>query len=183
MGFFGPDAENVTETRAMSMAANILSSRMVKTIREEKNLVYSIVAQSAPNRTLPGFGMFAAGAPAEPENATPLASTINEMFDEFAKNGPTDEEIAVAKKQVANQLDETMKQAGFWTSATANLDYHGSKLDDVVGAPAAYQALTADQVHKVFAKYCKDDAKSTFIVRPSGNSKGNSKGHDEDEGG
>ncbi len=106
-GFFGPDAKNIADVRAMSMASNILSTRMVKTIREEKNYVYSISSSVQPGRTLPGFGMFSAGAPAEPGNATPLATIIQEMFDEFAAKGPTEAEITVAKKQYENAMKDS----------------------------------------------------------------------------
>jgi predicted Zn-dependent peptidase len=170
-GFFGPDAANVAEVRAMQMAGNILSTRMVKTIREEKNLVYSIGSTFQPGRVLPGFGMFSAGAPAEPRNATALAETINRMFADFAASGPTEEEVAVAKKQFAKSLDESMVTAAFWMGATATLDYHGSQLDDAVGAPRAFQAITAEQIHKTFAKYCTETNRATFIVRPSETSK------------
>jgi zinc protease len=166
-GFFGPDATNVPDVRALQMAGNILSSRMVKTIREEKNLVYSIGAQVQPGRALPGFGMFLAAAPAEPKNATPLADTVHEMFMEFAKNGPTEGEMTVAKKQFANAITESMKTAGFWSGVTETIDYHGAKLDNAVDAPAAFQSLTAQQVHAAFAKYCTEANWVSLIVRPS----------------
>lgn len=165
-GFLGPDATNVADSRAMQVASRILSTRMVKVIREEKNLVYSIGASFQPGRALPGFGMFGAGAPAEPQNADPLAATIMEMFAEFAKTGPTEEEMTVAKKQFATELERSMKEAPFWLGATTAIDYHGTKLDDVLGAPEAYQALTAEQVHTTFAKYCKPESSMTIILKP-----------------
>jgi zinc protease len=167
VGFFGPDADNIPDVRAMQLAANILSTRMVKTIREERNLVYSISAASQPGRTLPGFGIFSAGAPAEPGNATPLAATINEMLAEFAAKGPTDDEVVVAKKQMANALAEQMKTSAFWLAATTAMDYRNAKLDDAIAAPQQFQSVTPKQIKDTFAKYFKDESRFTLTIRPA----------------
>jgi len=47
-GFFGADLRDVRDTRLLNMAARILSTRMAKTIREAKQLVYSIGPRRIP---------------------------------------------------------------------------------------------------------------------------------------
>jgi zinc protease len=167
VGFWGPDIQNVRDTRLMSMASRILSSRMIKTIREDKQLVYSIGAQSIPGTEFKGYGRFLAAAPTATEKTGELAKVINEMYTEFAKTGPTAEELDVAKKQMANQLDESMEQPSFWLQRMANLTYRGLNMDDAVNAPAAIQAFTADQIRDAFASYFKPEHVMTFIVKPA----------------
>ncbi|MBX3358239.1 MAG: insulinase family protein [Phycisphaeraceae bacterium] len=166
-GFFGPDADNIPDARAMDMAAKILSTRMIKQIREEQALVYSIGAQSQPARVVPGLGLFFAFAPTKPEKVPALEAALKEVFDEFAKTGPTEEEMVVAKKQFANTFDESMKQPQFWLGETAAMDYRSANLNDVVSAPEAFQAMTADQVHQVFSKYYKPEAQLMISLSPS----------------
>src|SRR5262245_3539160 len=99
-GFFGVDLPNVRDTRLLNVASRVLTTRMTKTIREEKQLVYSIGASSEPAIIYPGFGFFAAVAPTDPGKARMLAVAVEDMYAEFAKDGPTDDELAVAKRQM-----------------------------------------------------------------------------------
>lgn len=165
-GFFAADAKNVRDARLMEMAARLVSTRLVKIIREEKQLVYSISAATRPGTTYPGWGQFTAQAPTAPDKADKLGPALDEVYDAFAKSGPTDEELTVARKQFANQMEETMKQPGFWTARLATLSYRGSSLDDTMDAPAAFQKFTADEIRECFAKYYKPESRFRFAIKP-----------------
>ncbi len=166
-GFYGADAENLVDSRRLTMASRVITTRFIKKIREEEQLVYSIGAQNQPARTLPGFGLFFAAAPTEPGKVPALASRLDEMYAEFAKDGPTEEEMEVGKKQMANTFDEQMKEPGFWGGMMSDMDYRARTLDDVLGAPAFYQGMTAAQVKEAFVKYYNDTSKVRVIVRPA----------------
>lgn len=166
VGFFGTDAQNTRDVRLLRTAARVLTSRMVKEIREEKQLVYSIGTQSQPASEYPGFGLFLAAAPTEPGKTDALAAAVLSMYQAFAKDGPTEEEMEKARKQTANELDESMKEPSFWVGRTATMDYRGLKLDDAVNAPAAYQAQTAAEVKEAFNRYFRPETTMTFVVKP-----------------
>ena len=85
-------------------------------------------------------------APTDPGKAQALAAAVEDMYAEFAKDGPTADELAVAKRQMTNLLDEILKDPGFWSSRLAALDYRGQRIDDLLGARAAYEGFTADEV-------------------------------------
>ncbi|HET7339961.1 MAG TPA: insulinase family protein [Methylomirabilota bacterium] len=165
-GFFGADLRDVRDTRLLNLAARILSTRMLKTIREERQLVYSIRASSEPAVVYPGFGLFVALAPTDPGKAPVLASAVEDMYAAFAKDGPSGEELAVAKKQMGNLLDEIMKTPDFWSSRLASLDYRGLTLDDLLQAPAEYQRFTAEEIRQAFARYDRPDARFRFVITP-----------------
>jgi zinc protease len=165
-GFFGADLRDVRDTRLLSLAARVLTTRMTKTLREDKQLVYSIGASSEPAVVYPGFGLFAAIAPTDPGKAPALAAAVEEMYADFAKDGPTPDELAVAKKQTANFLDETFKTPNFWLSRLSTLDYRGLGLDDLLDAPAQYQRFTAQEVQDAFGRYNRPDARFRFVITP-----------------
>ena len=167
VGFYGPDATNLADSRAMDMAARVISSRMVQEIREKAQLVYSISASSSPGTTYPGFGLFRSGAPTQPEKADALAAKITEMFDAFAKEGPTEDEMKIAKGQIANTLDEAMKEPDFWMNVIETMTFDGRKIDDVIATPAAMQAMTAAQVKETFAKYYSKENTVTVMLKPT----------------
>jgi zinc protease len=165
-GFFGADLRDVRDTRLLSMAARVLTTRMTKTLREDKQLVYSIGASSEPAVVYPGFGLFTAIAPTDPGKAPVLAAAVEDMYVEFAKDGPTPDELAVAKKQIANFFDETLKTPNFWLSRLSTLDYRGLGLDDLLDAPAQYQRFTAPEIQDAFGRYNRPDASFRFVITP-----------------
>jgi zinc protease len=165
-GFFGADLRNVRDTRLLFLAARVLSTRMYKTIREEKGLVYSIGASSEPAVVYPGFGLFAAIAPTDPGKAPALAAEVEAMYTAFEKDGPTADELVVAKKQMTNLLDELMRTPDFWRSRLSTLDYRGQSIDDLLDAPAQYQGFTGEEVQEAFAKYHRPDTRLRFVITP-----------------
>jgi zinc protease len=166
-GFYGCDQSNRPDARAMSMAARVLSMRMVKEVREEAQLVYSIGAGSRAATTYPGFGVFSAAAPTEPSKAPALVAKLREMYTTFAKGGPSEEEMTVARKQTANTFETSMEDPGYWSGRMQQLDFRGNSLDDILSEPDAYQTITGDQVRAAFAKYCTPDAQITVVVTPT----------------
>ena len=165
-GFFGADLRNIRDTRLLNMAARVLSTRMHKTIRQDKQLVYSIRASSDPAVVYPGFGFFVAIAPTEPVKAQALAAAVEDTYAEFAKDGPTPDELAVARKQMENLLDEEMKTPDFWLGRLANLDYRGLGLDDLLQAPSQYQQFTAKEIQEAFVRHDRPEARFRVVITP-----------------
>ncbi len=166
-GNFGTSAENVRDRRALNLAAQILSTRLIERVREAEAQVYSIQAISQPGTEFPELGIFVAFSQTGPENGPRLASVIHEMFAAFAESGPSAEEVETARSQVLNTYDEQVKQPRFWTSELAALDYRARGLDDLVEAPEQYRAMTEADVHSIFRKYYAEDSKITVVVAPA----------------
>lgn len=165
-GFYSADDTNRADARAMAVAARILSTRMVKEVREDLQLVYSISAGSRPATTYPGFGMFSAGAPTDPSKVSALVEKLASMYKAFAESGPTEEELEIAKKQFANTLDEQMKDPGFWSGRLNQMTFRDVDLDEVLRDPEAYQALTAAQIRETFARHYGPEHAVVVVVRP-----------------
>ncbi|MCC6677966.1 MAG: insulinase family protein [Phycisphaerales bacterium] len=164
-GFGGPDAADLKDVRLMTMAAKILTTRMVKEVREEAQLVYSINANCSPGEIYPGYGLFFTAAPTDPQKVDRLVEKLESMFDTFAKDGPTDDEVTVAKKQQANLLDESMKTPPFWSSQVSALTYRGRNLDDVLAGPAAYESMTASEIREAFTRYHTPNSRIRAVLR------------------
>jgi zinc protease len=165
-GFYGADETNRHDVRALNMSSRILSTRMVKQVREEAQLVYSIGATNRAGSTFPGFGAFSASAPTDPDKAAALVSKLSSMYQAFAKDGPTSEELDVAKKQYATTYAEQLKEPSFWSGRLQQLTFRGITLDELAEEPQAYQDLTAEHVKSVFARYYSKESSMTVVVRP-----------------
>jgi zinc protease len=152
-GFVAAEGRNAHDRRALTLASQILSTRLVKHIREDRGLVYSIRARYQPSWIYEDSAQFSAGAPCDPANARMVAEEIHRLFEEFATNGPTDGELSNAKKQVANNLDTGMKEPSYWWRILQYHDLHGRDLAEEKIEREAYESYTAGQVRGVFQKY------------------------------
>lgn len=166
VGMYGTDGSNLRDARVLSMAGQVLSTRMIRRVREAEQLVYSIRAVSVPSEAYPGFGLFYAASPTEPAKAERLVAVLREMLSEFAEKGPTQDEIDVARGQILNTLEERMREPAFWQDALGEMSYRGVTLDDVLREPAEFASFTKEQVHEVFRRYHKPEAMLTFVVTP-----------------
>ena len=166
-GFVGVDATD-PDRRPLSLAASILSDRMVRQLRFDQQLVYSISCRSTPASGLPGTGTLAASSTTDPKNADRLAEEIVDDIRQIAADGPTADELATAQKQVANHMAEQLADPGFWLAQTAEMAYRRRPLADLEQLPRAYQSITADQVRNA-ARRCVSDARLIRLeVRPDG---------------
>ncbi|MCA9285760.1 MAG: insulinase family protein [Phycisphaerales bacterium] len=170
VGFYGPDQTDRAAARAMAMAARILSMRMVKEVREEAQLVYSIGASSRAGSTYPGFGVFSASAPTEPAKADALVAKLQSMYTTFAESGPSEDEMETAKKQVANTFSEQVRQPSYWLGRLNEMTFRGVTLDEILSEPDAYQAVTAAEVRETFRQFYTSQDPIVVVVRPDDSS-------------
>lgn len=167
-GFVAAEGRNTNDRRALALASQIMSTRLVKSIREDQGLVYSIRASYQPSWIYEDSAQFSAGAPCDPAKAKMVTEEIHKMFAAFAENGPTDEELANAKKQVANNLDTAMKEPSYWWRILQHYDLHGRDLAVEKTEKEAYDGYTAGQVRAVFRKYYELPRQFSVSAVPTG---------------
>ncbi|MBN2445518.1 MAG: insulinase family protein [Phycisphaerae bacterium] len=166
-GFVAAEGRAVQDRRALELASQILSTRLIKSIREDQGLVYSIGAMYRPSWIYDDSAQFMAGAPCEPGKAELVAEQVHAMFDEFAEQGPTEEELSNAKKQVANNLDTQMREPGYWADILEHYDLHGRSLADEKVEKEAFEAITGDQVRDAVRKYNQPARRFTVTAVPT----------------
>jgi zinc protease len=153
-GFMSCNATDVVDLRALNLAANILDSRLIKRVREELGLVYSIGARQRPQPAYDDSGIFMSGAPCAPDRPEEVTREVSALYQAMADSGPTAEELENAKKQILNHLDTQLREPSYWSNQLQSLDLHKLKLENLKNIPEAYQAFTPEQVQEAFKKYC-----------------------------
>lgn len=167
VGMFGADASDADAARTLDVAAQALTTRLVREVREEEQLVYSIRALHTPAEAYSGFGLFYAATTVEPARADALRDRLTEAFEAFAEAGPTESEMEVARAQMLNMLDEKMREPEFWARVLADQTYRGRNLDDVAQAPQRLRAVTRERVHGAFRDAWRPQGRFTFVIRPA----------------
>jgi predicted Zn-dependent peptidase len=97
--------------------------------------------------------LFLTAAPCDPDNAQKVVDEAKTIFEAFAKEGPSAEELENAQKQIANNLDTQMREPRYWLSILQNFTFHEMRLEDQKNQKEAYNNYTAKQVQAVFKKY------------------------------
>ncbi len=152
-GFIGPQADNYHDARALELASKTLDSRLIKRVREDLSLVYSIGVQNAPSEVYRDAGMFLTGAPCAPNTPARVIEEIRKIFAEFGKNGPSEKELANAKKQVLTHYDTQVKEPSYWVGVLAHANLHHVNMDEVRRTRETMEKLTGEDIRDVFAKY------------------------------
>ncbi len=152
-GFFGAERDDVLNQQLLTIAARVLTNRMIEVVREKEQLVYSIGATSSGALEFPGYGTFWALSYTDPAKLDALQETLRGMYAGFAESGPTEDEMQTVRRQIDTALDERMLEPAFWTGVLAGLTFRNTRLQDVVDAPAAYQAHPGAAVREAFASF------------------------------
>ncbi len=165
-GFVGCGRLDVRERRAQELVSQTLTSRLIKRIREEAQLVYSINADNRVMESYNDSSLFYTGAPCDPEKVDDVVKEAEAIFAAFADSGPTPEELENAKKQIVNNLDTTMKEPRFWWGLLQHLDTRRLSLDDYRKVKEDYQSYTAEELCDVFRKYYKPERTFSVVAEP-----------------
>ncbi len=166
LGFHGPSLRETGDAYALSMAAAILgggrSSRLYRSIREEKGLVSSISASFLP---LTDEGVAMVRVVASPENHEMAKSAVRKEIKTFLEEGPTEEEMKRARTMIASSLLFSMEgasgrrdQYGYFGVAD-NLGYLRGYLEGI-------QTVTIDEVTEISRKYLSSDDFLWAVLRP-----------------
>ncbi len=152
-GFLGSEGRQALDTQALGLAANILTSRLIKRVREELSIVYSIGANHNGSWVFADSGRFLAYAPCDPANASKVIMEVDTIFHDFAAKGPSEEELENGKKQILNHLDVQTREPSYWWSILRNYDLQARELNHERAQKDSYSKFTSAQVQEVFKKY------------------------------
>lgn len=166
-GFISANAFDVDATRHMSLARSTVQSRLIKELREDEGLIYSGGVQAAPDYAYRDSSFFAAFAPCAPGASEEVRDRLLRIKAEFAKTGPTAEELDAAKEQVITNLEQQLEEPGFWRSRLQRHDLHRVNLAKLETIIEDYQGYTAGAVRETFAAHYTPERTVWVIAQPN----------------
>lgn len=166
VGYRGANASD-SDTYALDVLATILgdgrSSVLYQTIKEQKQLAYSI---SANNSTLREDGIFIINANFIPDNIDKLQKAIFEEISKIQKEGVTPQQLKIAQNIIERDtyfaresISNIASEIGYTTILTDNPKYYGEYLDNI-------KKVTACDVKKVANIYLDENKSAVSIVLP-----------------
>ena len=138
-----------------------LVSRLSEEIREKRGLSYSAYSHFSPMRE---HGPFRMALQTRNDQAEEALTVMNNVLADFIKNGPSDEELADAKKNItggfALRLDSNRKIIDY----IAMIGFYGLPLDYLDTFKNKVDAVTRTQIKDAFQRRLQPQNMVTVVV-------------------
>lgn len=136
-------------------------SRLTKEVREKRGYAYSVYSYFAPRKL---EGPFVIGLQTKRDQAADALKVANDVLAGFMKTGPTEAELAAAKKNLIDglglRIDSNAKQLGY----LAVIGFFNLPLTYLDDFPAKVGAVTVKSVREAFARHVKPENLVTVVV-------------------
>ena len=145
---FGNMPYTSKEAKVASIAGQILSARLIETVREKEGAVYSISAQGHMSRIANENVVMQSAFPMKPELKDKVLGMIEGEFNDMTQNISAQEFNKVIEFMVKSQT-EALEKNGSWVNAIASTQLNG--VDAFTGAVEELKSITENDV-KDFVK-------------------------------
>ena len=162
-GDFDYNWENRTQ---LDVACEILTTKLLESIREDESGVYSIGAYPSSEhfpQSKYGVTIYFGCAP---ENVAKLSKGVYAEIDKLMKDGPTEIDLDKAKKKKLRERETGLRENRFWLSTLYSFDYHGSNPDDLNKYDDYVNSLTIEQMKQAANKYFSKDNFVKVVLFP-----------------
>ena len=140
------------------------TSRLMNRVRSDEGLAYSVY--SSVGNDYRDTAMVTIALQTKVESVEFALKLIREVVNEFAEQGPTEEELSQAKKALIESLPSLFDSPEATAVIFAKGERVGKTYDHYLDYVKEINAVTADQVKAMVKKYFDMDKMTTSIVAP-----------------
>lgn len=140
------------------------SSRLMNSVRTEAGLAYSIY--STVGNDYRDTAMTTIALQTKVESADSAIKIIYREVDKLAQEGPTEEELALAKKSLIESLPSLFDSPASTAEIFAKGELMGKTFDHYLDYVKEINAVTPDQIKAMIAKYFDKSKMTISIVAP-----------------
>jgi zinc protease len=153
------DRESIIVMNAI--LGGMFSSRINMNLREKNAYTYGARSYFAMRH---GAGPFLAGASVVAEKTVPAIKEIFVEIEGLRRDGPTEDELALAKESIRLAMPGRFETVGDVAAAVSDLVVYDLPLDDLEKKLARIDAVTTADVKRVAGEYLKADAMTVIVV-------------------
>lgn len=151
---FSDESEySLEEAQVMSQLGEILSIKLIETLREEIGGVYGVGANGSLSKTPYEAYRFAIQWPCAPDNVEALTEAAWREIEKIKENGPTAEDLAKVQETKKRQLVENRQRNGYWMgqlSSVATGEYGKELITEI---ESRIDGVSAEDIQKAAQKY------------------------------
>lgn len=153
-----------TAVASFILGGGSFSSRLMNRVRSDEGLAYSVY--STVGNDYRDTAMTTIALQTKVETVDFAMKIIFEEVDKLAKEGPTAEELNQAKKSLVESLPSLFDSPSSTASIFAKGELLGKSDDHYIDYVKEINAVTAEQVKQMIAKYFDKDKMTISIVGP-----------------
>ena len=158
------DKYTIKDEVAFSAASYILDMRYTKSLREDEGGTYGANTFESIDIFPKAQAMLQIYFDTKPASADKLISLSLDGLKGLAENGPTAEELDMARKNLAKNIPEDRITNGHWLSSLRFVELYGIDYDKEF--EAAVNSLSGDDVKSIVSKVVNSGNVRTAIMRP-----------------
>jgi zinc protease len=136
-------------------------SRLMKEVRENRGLAYSVYSYISPGRHI---GPFVAGMQTRKDQSDLAIDVMRSTIAEFIQSGPSDAEINSAKENLINGFPLRIDSNKKILDNVANIAWNDLPLDTLDTWTEKINAVTKEDVINAYKKYLDMDRMVTVVV-------------------
>ncbi len=140
------------------------TSRLMNRVRSDEGLAYSVY--SSVGNDYHDTALVTIALQTKVESVDFALKLIREVVQDFAENGPTEEELSQAKKSLIESLPSLFDSPEATATIFARGELIGKTFDHYLDYVKEINAVTADQVKAMTKKYFDMDKMTVSIVAP-----------------
>jgi len=137
------------------------TSRLVKRIRVENGLAYSVYSYFLPMREA---GPFMAGLQTRRDQTDKALALLRETLDEFVEQGPTEKELRASKRNITGGFPLRIASNSDLSDYLALIGFYRLPLDYLDRFNERIEAVDRQQVRDAFQRRIHPDRMVTVIV-------------------
>ncbi len=149
-GDFDFNSQNQIQLDAVG---KILTTRLLEVIREDKSSVYSISASPSSSKYPEEEYSMMIRYGTSPEKLDELKQSVFDIINEYAKKGPTKEELEKAQEKMKRERETALRENGYWLSILSNTYYlKDGDFSEYGNFDKLVNNLSVDSTKKAFKK-------------------------------
>lgn len=164
--------EHTREKRALSLAANMMQTRLFEQLREVEGASYSPSAIATSAERFPGWGIVFAASELRPESTDTFFRIAREVVADLAARPAAPDEFARARNPVVSGIERRLKTNAYWLGALENWSREPEQIEQTRTYASDYAQLTAEEVRAAVARYVTDAGDWSMLVLPAKDSGG-----------
>jgi zinc protease len=137
------------------------TSRLMKEVRDARGLTYSVYSYFAPFKEL---GVFEVGLQTKREQTQEALKVVRDVLGKFQKDGPTDQELDAAKKDITGGFPLRTSSNGQIVEYLGVIGFYNLPLDYLDTFTGKVNALNRGQIADAFTRRVQPDKMVTVIV-------------------
>jgi zinc protease len=159
------------QTRGLEMLGEVMTLRLIDTVRENKALSYSPSAGSRPSVSFKGYGYLAASAEVRPELDQTFYDTVAGIVADLKAKPISDDELLRARKPALDKLENDRKTNVYWNGVLRGAARDPRRLDLIRTRQKQLETVTAADIQKLANTYLDMSKAVRIQVKPAADAK------------